>query len=173
MLVRRFFDRLFSGRSDEIIELASATIRSVAVGVLGIAFIQAMAGGAGMVIVGVPGAGLWALFILVLAIAQLPPLLVLLPAIIYVFSTNDSTTVALIFTVWSVLVSFSDALLKPLLLGRGVKAPMLVILLGAIGGLIHSGFIGLFLGAVLLALGYQLFTAWLKIGEEPQKTKDV
>jgi predicted PurR-regulated permease PerM len=119
-----------------------------------------------MLVAGVPAAGVWALFILVLAIAQLPPLLVLLPAIIYVFSTGDSTTTAVIFTIWSVLVSFSDAALKPLLLGRGVEAPMLVILLGAIGGMIHSGIVGLFLGAVILALGYKLLLAWLAEGEE-------
>jgi predicted PurR-regulated permease PerM len=114
----------------------------------------------------VPAAGVWALFILILAVAQLPPLLVLLPAIIYVFSTGDSTTTAVVFTIWSVLVSFSDAALKPLLLGRGVEAPMLVILLGAIGGMIHSGIVGLFLGAVILALGYKLLLAWLAEGEE-------
>jgi len=167
-MIRRFCRRLVGDRADEFLDLSTATIRSVSVGVLGIAFIQAVAGGAGMMIIGIPGAGLWALFILVLAIAQLPPLLVLLPAIIYVFSTNDSTTAALIFTVWSIFVSFSDALLKPMLLGRGVEAPMLVILLGAIGGMIHSGIIGLFLGAVILALGYKLFQAWLEIGEEQQ-----
>ncbi len=170
-MVRGFFHKLVSDHADEILDLATATTRSVAVGVLGIAFIQAVAGGAGMMLIGVPGAGLWALFILILAIAQLPPLLVLLPAIIYVFSTNDSTTAAVIFTVWSVLVSFSDAILKPMFLGRGVEAPMLVILLGAIGGLIYSGFIGLFLGAVILALGYQLFTNWLK-ADEPQPSED-
>jgi predicted PurR-regulated permease PerM len=136
-------------------------------GVLGIAFIQAFAGGLGMVIIGIPGAGLWALFILVLAIAQLPPLLVLLPAIIYVFSTNDNTTAAVIFTVWSLIVSFSDTFLKPMLLGRGVNVPMLVILLGAIGGMISAGIVGLFVGAVVLALGYTLFQDWLNVDEEP------
>ena len=68
--------------------------------------------------------------------------------------------------VWSVLVSFSDAVLKPMLLGRGVEAPMLVILLGAIGGMIMSGIIGLFLGAVILALGYKLFEAWMGSGDD-------
>ena len=115
----------------------------------------------GLLAVDVPGAGLWALLlILLLAIVQLPPLLVLAPIILYVFSTA-STTVAVIFMVWSILVSMSDAFLKPLLLGRGVEVPMLIILIGAIGGMIHSGIIGLFVGAVVLALGYELFKAWL------------
>jgi predicted PurR-regulated permease PerM len=164
----RLARRLVGDAADEFLDLSSATIRSITVGVLGIAFIQAVAGGVGMALIGVPFAGIWALLILVLAIAQLPPLVVLLPAIIYVFSTNDNTTAAVIFTLWSALVSISDAFLKPLLLGRGVEAPMLVILLGAIGGMIHSGIIGLFLGAVILALGYKLFLAWMESGEEPQ-----
>jgi len=166
--MQRFCQRLAGDRGDEMLTLSAATIRSVAVGVLGVAFIQALLGGLGMVLVGVPAAGVWALIILVLAIAQLPPLLVLLPAIIYVFSTDTGTAAAIVFAVWSVLVSFSDALLKPLFLGRGVEAPMPVILLGAIGGMLHSGIIGLFLGAVILALGYKLLMAWMAAGPEPQ-----
>lgn len=167
-IMQRLARRLVGERAEEFLTLTTATIRSVAMGVLGVAFIQAVAGGVGMAVVGVPGAGLWALFILILAIAQLPPLLVLLPAIFYVFSAGDSTTVAVIFTIWSFLVSFSDALLKPLLLGRGVEAPMLVILLGAIGGMLYAGIIGLFLGAVILALGYKMFQAWLQWAEQEQ-----
>lgn len=169
--VRRLFRRLLGDKADEMITLTAATIRSITVGVLGIAFIQAVLGGAGMMVVGVPAAGVWALFILILAIAQLPPLLVLLPAILYVFSTGDNTTVAVLFTIWSVIVSFLDAVLKPMLLGRGVEAPMLVILLGAIGGMLHSGIVGLFLGAVVLALGYKMFIAWLTLGEKADESK--
>lgn len=162
-----FWRRLVDDRAESMLTLTTATIRSVAVGVLGIAFIQAVLGGAGMLAVGVPAAGIWALFILILAIAQLPPWLVLLPVVAYVFSTHDSTVVATIFAVWSLLVSVADTALKPLLLGRGVEAPMLVILLGAIGGLIYSGIIGLFIGAVVLALGYKLLLAWLALGANP------
>ena len=167
--LRRLMARLAGKRADEFIDLTAATIRSVAMGVLGVAFIQAVAGGLGMAFVGVPAAGLWALFILILAIAQLPPLLVLLPAILWVFSSDDiGTTTAIVFTVWSLLVSFSDTFLKPLLLGRGVEAPMLIILLGAIGGMVTAGIIGLFLGAVILALGYKLFQAWVESGKEEE-----
>ena len=167
--MRRFFRRLVGDKGDEVLQLTSATIRSITVGVLGIAVIQAVLGGAGMLVMGIPAAGVWALLILILAIAQLPPLVVLGPAIFYVFSTGDSsTTAAIIFTVWSIMVSFADAVLKPMLLGRGVEAPMPVILLGAIGGMIHSGIVGLFLGSVILALGYKLFVAWLQSGEGDQ-----
>jgi predicted PurR-regulated permease PerM len=108
----------------------------------------------------IPGAGIWASIILLLAIMQLPPLLVLGPIAIWVFSVAEPVP-ATIFLVYCLLVSFSDAVLKPMFLGRGVEVPMLVILLGAIGGMISSGIIGLFFGAVILALGYELFMAWL------------
>jgi predicted PurR-regulated permease PerM len=163
--MHRIATRLAGDQGESLLTLSTATIRSVAVGVIGIAFIQALLGGLGMMFAGVPAAGLLAIVILVLAIAQLPPILVLLPVIFYVFSV-ESTTVALVFMVWSILVSMSDAVLKPIFLGRGVDAPMLVILLGAIGGMITSGIVGLFIGAVILALGYNLFQVWLKWGDE-------
>lgn len=161
----RLSRRLAGDQGDELLLLSTATIRSVTVGVLGIAFIQAVLAGIGMMAVGLPAAGFLALVVLVLAIAQLPPWLLLLPVIVYVFSTHDSTLVAVVFAVWSLAVSFLDLVLKPLMLGRGVQAPMPVILLGAIGGMLHSGIIGLFVGAVVLALGYKLFMAWLVLGE--------
>ena len=170
-VMRRLANRLTSEQGDELLDMSILTIRSVAVGVIGIAFIQSLLGGLGMMFAGVPAAGLLAIVILVLAIAQLPPLLVLGPVAVYVFSA-ESTTVAVIFLIWSVLVSFSDAVLKPIFLGRGVDVPMLVILLGAIGGMITSGIMGLFVGAIVLALGYKLTGVWLNWGEpveeEPQ-----
>jgi predicted PurR-regulated permease PerM len=157
-------NRLSPGQGEALLIMSVNTIRSVSVGVIGIAFIQALAGGLGMMFVGVPAAGLLAIVILVLAIAQLPPLLVLGPVVFYVFSV-ESTTMGVAFLIWSLLVSFSDAALKPLLLGRGVDAPMLVILLGAIGGMIMSGIVGLFIGAVVLAVGYKLMLAWIGVAE--------
>jgi predicted PurR-regulated permease PerM len=141
-------------------DLAGATIRSVAQGVLGVAVIQAVLAGIGMLAIGVPYAGIWTLLVLFLAIVQLPTILILGPIIIYVF-TITSTVPAVIFMIWSLLVGMSDSFLKPLLLGRGLDVPMLVILLGAIGGMILSGIIGLFVGAVVLAVGYELFVLWL------------
>lgn len=158
--VQSIFKRLAGDSGEELVNLAGATIRSVVQGVLGVAFIQALASGIGLMMAGVPAAGLWALMVLVLAIVQLPPLLILGPAAVYVFS-QSSTTVAIAFAIWALIVSVSDAFLKPLLLGRGVDVPMLAILLGAIGGMVYFGIIGLFVGAVVLALGYKLFQAWL------------
>ncbi|SMG63767.1 [weak similarity to] protein belonging to Uncharacterised protein family UPF0118, partial [methanotrophic bacterial endosymbiont of Bathymodiolus sp.] len=102
----------------------------------------------------------WTIIILILAVAQLPPLLVLIPVMVYVFSVAD-TTPAIIFAIWSIIVSLSDSFLKPLLLGRGMDTPTLVILLGAIGGMMWFGILGLFVGAITLALGYEIFMAWL------------
>ena len=155
--------RILKGDGKQFVDLAGATIRSVAQGVLGVAVIQAILAGIGMMLVGVPYAGLWSLLVLLLAIIQLPPLVVLGPVIIYVFSV-ETTVPAVLFMIWGLIVSASDTFLKPLFLGRGMDIPMLVILLGAIGGMILSGIIGLFVGAVVLAVGYTLFMAWL--GEE-------
>ena len=158
--LRVLFARLMGDTADSMMKLSSSTITSVAVGVLGISFIQATLAGIGMMAVGVPAAGVLALLVLIFCIAQLPPWLILFPVIGYVFSV-ESTTVASIFAVWAVIVSFLDMVLKPIMLGRGVEAPMLVILLGAIGGMLMSGIVGLFVGAVVLALGYKLMVAWL------------
>jgi predicted PurR-regulated permease PerM len=145
-------------------DLSTKTVRSVATGVLGVAFILALLSGLGMWVAGVPYVGFWSVLVLLLAIMQLPPIIVLLPVAIWVFGSADSQVVAWGFLVWSILVSLSDGALKALLLGRGIDVPMLVILLGAIGGMILQGFIGLFVGAVALALFYRLLTEWLSEG---------
>ena len=164
--------RLMGGRNGkEFTEMAGATIRSVAQGVLGVAVIQSILAGIGLLAIGVPYAGIWTLMVLLLAIVQLPSLIILGPIIIYVFSVA-ATVPAVLFMIWSLLVGLSDNILKPLLLGRGLDIPMLVILLGAIGGMVLSGLVGLFVGAVVLAVGYRLFTAWLGQGAESQPALD-
>jgi predicted PurR-regulated permease PerM len=157
---RTLAERLAGERGAKIIELEAATVRSVAQGIIGVALIQSILAGLGCLVVGVPGAGFWALLVLILSIVQLPALLILGPIIIYVFSAY-STVTAVVFAIWSFLVGISDAFLKPLLMGRGVDVPMLVIFIGAIGGFMASGIIGLFVGAIILVLGYKLFLAWL------------
>ncbi len=144
-----------------MLSISEKTVRSVALGVLGVAIIQSILAAIGLMVAGVPAAGLWTLLVLMLAIVQLPPILILGPIIIYVFSVMDPVG-ATIFAVYNVLISGSDAFLKPLLLGRGLDVPMLVILLGAIGGMLLSGIVGLFVGAVILVLGYELVEFWVK-----------
>ncbi len=154
-------DRLGGDHGKELVTISIATIRSVVRGVLLVAMIQGLMAAAGLVFAGVPGAGFWAVLVMILAIMQLPPILILGPIAAYVFSANDSTTVAVIFLIWSLVVSGADGFLKPMFLGRGVAVPMLVILVGAIGGMVVSGIIGLFVGAVILSLGYKLGELWL------------
>ena len=143
-----------------MIDMAIETIRSVAKGVLGVAVIQALLSAIGLVAIGVPAPGIWAGIILLLAIMQLPPLLILGPIAVWVFSVADATP-ATIFAIYAFIVSISDGFLKPMFLGRGMDIPMLVILIGAIGGAFTSGIIGLFIGAIVLAVGYTLFMSWL------------
>ena len=123
---------------------------------------QAALAGVGMMIADVPFLGALSLAILLLAVVQLPPLIILLPVALWVLGSADSQIIAWGFMVWAILVSFSDAVLKPMFLGRGIDIPMIVILIGAIGGVITGGLIGLFVGAVILALAYRLLVEWLK-----------
>lgn len=147
-------------RGAKLTDMAVGTVRSVFKGVLGVAAIQAVASALLLVIAGVPAAGLLAGAVLVLAIVQLPPLIVLGPIAFWYFSVAD-TVPAVIFLVVALIVSGSDTFLKPMLLGRGLDTPMLVILLGAIGGAVSMGIVGLFIGAVVLALGYELLVVWM------------
>jgi predicted PurR-regulated permease PerM len=139
-----------------------ATIRSVTTGILGVAFIQSVLAGIGFLVVGLPGAGLWAVVFLIAAVLQVG-MLVLIPAVVYVFAVS-STTKAVIFLVWCVIVALIDNVLKPILLGRGVAVPIVIVFLGAIGGFVSLGIIGLFVGAIVLSLGYKLFLAWINEG---------
>jgi predicted PurR-regulated permease PerM len=154
--------RLAGGdRGHEFADTAKSTIRSVTKGILGVAMIQSFLAGMGFLIAGVPGAGLWALLTLFFCIIQIGVTPVCAVVVIYMFF-HATTTTAVILMIWCILISFLDNILKPLLLGRGASSPMLVIFLGAIGGFLLSGIIGLFVGAVVLALGYDLFMIWLR-----------
>jgi predicted PurR-regulated permease PerM len=168
----RFVDavasRLAGERGSVLTDVAERTVRSVASGILGVAVIQSLLAGLGFLVAGVPAAGLLTLICLITGVIQLGVVIVLVPVAIYLFSTAD-TTIAVGFLIWAILIAPIDNILKPLLLGRGVDVPMLVIFVGAIGGFLSSGIIGLFLGAVVLALGYKLFLVWLQ-QEETRST---
>ena len=154
--------RVGGERGASLIPLARGAITSVAQGVLGVAAIQAALAAIGLVLAGVPGAGLWALLVMILAVAQLPPLLILAPAVFYLIATSDSQLTIVLFTIWSLLVSFSDAVLKPMLMGRGTDIPVVVILIGAIGGLVLHGLVGLFVGAVVFSIGHTVIGGWIR-----------
>jgi predicted PurR-regulated permease PerM len=141
--------------------LTAATIRGVALGVVGVAVIQSLLIGIGFFAIGLPAAGLLTFATLLLAIVQVPAILLSLPVIGYVLAT-EATTPAIIFLVWTVIAGLSDNILKPLMLGRGQEVPMPVILIGVIGGMLADGLLGLFVGPVILAIGYVLLTEWLR-----------
>ena len=150
------------GRGQRLQVLCTQTVRSVATGVIGVAFIQALLLGVGFLIAGIPAAGVLAVVVMLLGILQLPALLISLPAIAWLWSSGDaSTTANIAYTAYLLVAGFADNVLKPLLLGRGVDAPMPIILLGALGGMVSAGIVGLFVGAVLLAVGYQIFMDWV------------
>ena len=162
-VMRRISIRLAGpDKGPKLYGLSTATIRSVATGVIGVAFIQALLLGIGFMLAGIPAAGLLAIVALIFGIAQLPAMLLSLPAIAFIWWTGDmSTTINVLLTLYLLVAAMADNVLKPILLGRGVEAPMPVILLGALGGMIMSGIIGLFIGAVLLAVGYIVFMEWV------------
>lgn len=168
----RIFDRLAGkARGPRLLALTTATVRSVATGVLGVAFIQALILGVIFMFAGVPAAGVLAMVTLMLGILQLPALLISLPVIAYLWMGTDASVLHnSIFTILLVVGGFADNVLKPLLLGRGVDAPMPVILLGALGGMVSGGILGMFIGAAFLATGYQVFMEWVE--EQGQEVPD-
>ncbi len=163
---RAIAQRLAPERGLGYAKVAEQTVRSVALGILGVALLQGMLAGFGFLVAGVPGAGLLTLVCIVLGVIQVGVVIVLIPVVIYLFSTAETFT-AVSFLVYAILVAPLDNILKPILLGRGVKVPMLVVFVGAIGGFINTGIIGLFVGAIIFTLGYGLLLAWLEPAAPP------
>ncbi len=163
------FTRLAGDRGLELTDLSLVTVKSVITGILGIALIQSMLAGLGFVVMDIPAAGIITVVCLVCAVVQIDMLLILIPLSIYSFTTAD-TGAAVMFSAWNLAVGLSNNILKPILLAKGVDAPMSIIFIGAIGGLMLSGIIGLFVGAVVLVLGYTLFATWLQQTSEVESS---
>ena len=161
----KIFKKLSGKNGESLANLSVGTIRSVFKGVLGVGFIQAGLAGIGYFIAGVPYAGLWTVISLFLSIIQIGIWPVAIPIVIYMFFITNTLTATLL-TIWMIPVILSDNILRPILMGMGAPVPMLVIFLGAIGGFITSGFIGLFLGAIVLSIGYKLFIVWMDVEAE-------
>lgn len=160
LVSKKVFQKLAGDHGDHFSSITVKTIQNVVKGFLGVAIIQAAMSGLGFFIADVPFAGLWTIICLVLAIIQIGVGPVLIPVAIYMFSVSDTTS-AVLLSIWFFIILISDNILKPILLGKNAPVPMMVVFLGAIGGFIVSGFLGLFLGAVILTIGYKLFLAWL------------
>ncbi len=158
---RSFLYRIVPEQSEHFLELAGATIRAVSQGVIGVAIIQSLLAGIGFKLAGVPGAGLLAFAVMLLAIVQIGAAIVLLPVIIWIWIDKDFTT-ALPLTLFFVVVGILDNVLKPLVMGRGLTTPTLVIFIGVIGGTLAHGIIGLFIGPIILSLAWELTVAWIR-----------
>lgn len=156
----QFGHRLAGRRGEESVRLAAHAIRGVALGVLVTALIQALLTGIGLGIARIPFAGVLTAAAFLLTVAQIGPLLVLVPAVIWLFATGRTGT-GIFLLVWTVLVSTVDNFVRPWLIKRGVDLPLLLIFTGVIGGLIAFGVIGIFLGPVVLAVGWTLLGSWL------------
>lgn len=156
------FQKLVGDDHEALVHMSRDTIRSVVKGILLVALIQAGLAFIGFKAIGLPAAGIFTLLILVTAIVQIPAIITMIPAIVIAFSMSEPTY-AIIFTVYTVFVSISDNFLKPILLGKGLETPMIVILMGTIGGMLLHGIIGLFVGAVVLAVMYRMYAYWVNI----------
>ena len=157
--IRTMLARIVPERSADFLALAGATIRTVSQGVIGVAVLQALLAGIVMKIAGVPHAGVLAFAVLVLGIVQIGSLPILLPVVIWVWMVRD-VGAAVLITIFLVLVGLSDNALKPLLMGRGLSTPVLVIFMGVLGGTLAHGIVGLFVGPIILAVAWELLMAW-------------
>lgn len=157
---KQVFKKVVGERGEEFLEISLQTIRNVATGVLGVAVIQTTLMGLGLILSNVPLAAVWIVLILVMTIAQIPVLLFNIPLIIYLFAFGDPMP-AVLWTLYFLVMGMLDNVLKPLIMGKGSKVPMLVIFLGALGGFMAFGFIGLFLGSIVLSLAYRLYLTWV------------
>jgi predicted PurR-regulated permease PerM len=157
----RKFSRSLASRGEEFLQLAGATVRAVSRGVIGISALQAFFAGLGLMVAGIPGASLITSAVLILGIIQIGPSIVLIPLIIWSWMVMETTS-ALLFTAYMIPVSLLDNVLRPLVMGRGLQTPILVILIGVIGGTISFGITGLFLGPIILAVIWELLVAWIR-----------
>ncbi len=161
---KKIFRKIVGERGEEFLQISLVTIRNVASGVLGVAVIQTSLMGVGLILADIPLAAVWIVVILVMTIAQIPVLLFNIFMIIYLFAFRDPLP-AVLWSLYFVVMGLIDNFLKPLIMGKGADVPMLVIFLGAIGGFMAFGFIGLFLGAILLSLAYKLYLTWVSMEE--------
>lgn len=160
-LVRRLGQRIGGQRGHAAVVLTGQAIRSVALGVGLTAVVQALMGTIGLLVAGVPHAALLGGLMLLLCIAQVGPTLVLVPAVIWLFWRGDQLPWAIFLSIWSVLVITMDNVIRPVLIRRGVDLPLMLVLLGVIGGLLTFGLVGIFVGPVVLAVTYTILMAWI------------
>jgi predicted PurR-regulated permease PerM len=165
-LVRRFATRLAGQRGGDSVKLAGDAIRGVALGVGVTAIVQSLLGGLGLLVAGVPGAGLLSALMFMLCIAQIGPTPVLVPAAVWLFWTGHPVWGSFVAVV-AIVATLLDNVLRPVLIRMGADLPLLLIFAGVIGGLLAFGLVGIFVGPVVLAVSYTLLEAWMADGEKP------
>lgn len=166
---RHFAYRLAAQRGDAAVVLAGQAIRAVALGVVVTALVQGILGGIGLAICGIPYATLLTVVMILCCLVQIGPLLVLIPAIAWLYWTGD-TTWGTVLLVWGAVVGMMDNVIRPMLIRMGADLPLILVLSGVIGGLIAFGMIGLFIGPVVLAVSYRLYVVW--VNEAPLPDED-
>lgn len=169
--IRHFATRLASARGDAAVVLAAQAVRAVALGVVVTALAQGILGGVGIAIAGIPYATLLTVLMVLCCLVQLGPLPILIPCIIWLYWSGD-TTWGTVLLVWSSVVGMMDSVIRPLLIRMGADLPLVLVLSGVIGGLIAFGMIGLFIGPVVLAVSWRLYYAWVHEAAEPQDNAD-
>lgn len=157
---RKLLSRVISQRTEEFLALATTTIRSVSLGVIGIALLQALLVGIGLKAIGLSSAGILAFAVLMLGVLQVGPAIILIPLVIWIWSARDFNT-ALVMTIFLGIVGLADNILKPMLMGRGLRTPMPVIFIGVLGGTLAHGLVGLFIGPIVLAVAWEILFAWI------------
>jgi len=169
---RRFGKRLAGARGEQLVRLAAQAIRGVALGVVVTALVQSLLGGLGLALAGVPFAGLLTVAMLIFCLAQVGPLVVLVPAVAWVYWTGDSVWGTALL-VWTGFVGTLDNFLRPYLIKKGADLPLLLIFTGVIGGLLSFGLLGIFVGPVVLAVTYTLLQAWVNEDDGASTTSNV
>jgi predicted PurR-regulated permease PerM len=159
--LKKIARKLNSTRGEELLIQTGATIRAVSRGVIGISVLQALLAGLGLMVAGIPQASLIAFAVLICGIIQIGPSIVLIPVIIWSWMSMEATS-ALLFTAYMIPVNLIDNFLRPIIMGRGLKTPILVILIGVIGGTLAYGITGLFLGPIVLAVVWEFLVAWMQ-----------
>lgn len=152
--------KLTPSKGEDFLKLAAATIRNVTRGIIGVALLQTLLIGIGLTVAGIPAAGLLAFICLIFSIIQIGPGIVIIPTIIFAWSTMG-TLGALLFTIWMIPCLTLDNIFRPILMAQGLPVPMVVILVGVLGGTLVHGILGLFIGPVILSLGYEIIREWI------------
>src|SRR6516165_2439348 len=158
--IKNVLGHVAARRGEEFVDLAGATIRNVSRGIIGIAILQALLAGIGLLFTGVPAAGLFSFLVLLLGVIQIGPSIILIPLIVWSWFAMEPTT-AILFTLYMVPVNLLDNILRPLV-AKGLKTPMPVILIGVLGGTLVHGVIGLFVGPIVLSIAWQLIVVWTR-----------